>query len=71
LDWHTAFGIIRGIAQGLAYIHAHHFIYVYLNAQDIVLDSDMIPKIYGFRFSEELDHGNPKATQKLEKINIG
>jgi hypothetical protein len=70
LDWSTAFGIIRGIAKGVAYIHAHHFIYILLNGWDILLDSDMNPKIFSFRFSQELDHGNPKATQTMKKIDI-
>jgi hypothetical protein len=30
----------------------------------------MNPKISGFGFSEELDHGNPNATQTVEKLNI-
>ncbi|KAL1567080.1 G-type lectin S-receptor-like serine/threonine-protein kinase0 [Salvia divinorum] len=51
LDWPRRFDIINGIARGLTYLHQDSRLRVIhrdLKASNIVLDSDMVPKISDF-----------------------
>jgi len=51
LDWPTRFHIIKGIAQGLTYIHEHcgtPIVHRDIKSSNILLDSDMNPKITDF-----------------------
>ncbi|RLN28045.1 cysteine-rich receptor-like protein kinase 14 isoform X2 [Panicum miliaceum] len=65
LDWTTVFRIIRGIARGMAFIHAQRFIYLYWSTTNILFDSDMNPKFSSFGFSKQLEHEDQEVTQEV------
>ncbi|KAF7046676.1 hypothetical protein CFC21_055693 [Triticum aestivum] len=58
LVWHTCYKIIKGICQGLRYLHEGFEYPIYhleLKPTKILLDKDMMPKIGGFGFSKLFD----------------
>ena len=68
LDWNKRLAIIDGIAQGLLYLHKHSRLRVIhrdLKASNILLDSEMSPKISDFGlakiFSTNDTEGNTKT----------
>lgn len=57
LGWDTRYMIIKGIAQGLLYLHEespYEVVHRDLKASNILLDSELCPKISGFGFSRSL-----------------
>lgn len=56
LDWHTRYKIIKGICEGLNYIHNgskdNHIYHLDLKPANILLDEHMIPKIADFGLSK-------------------
>lgn len=51
LEWRMRYQIIKGICQGLHYLHAKHIVHLDLNPTNILLDDNMVPKIAGFGIS--------------------
>ena len=54
LDWHARFKIIKGICEGLKYLHDELEEPIYhldLKPDNILLDKDMVPKIADFGIS--------------------
>ncbi|KAF7070544.1 hypothetical protein CFC21_076054 [Triticum aestivum] len=56
LRWCTRYRIIRGICEGLHYLHHHHqpIIHLDLKPQNILLDDNMVAKIADFGLSRRL-----------------
>ncbi|RCV39145.1 hypothetical protein SETIT_8G200000v2 [Setaria italica] len=53
LQWHTRYQIIRGICEGLRYLHKERaIVHMYLRPACIILDDFMVPKITEFGISE-------------------
>jgi serine/threonine protein kinase len=65
-DWPLRYRMIRGICQGLHYLHDQHINHLDLKPENIMLDSQMEPKITDFGLSRLLDQGESKIiTEKI------
>ncbi|EMS66816.1 Putative cysteine-rich receptor-like protein kinase 20 [Triticum urartu] len=51
MDWDTRFRIIKGICQGLAFLHSINIVHMDLKPENILLDDKMTPKIADFGLS--------------------
>jgi serine/threonine protein kinase len=51
MDWDTRFKIIKGICQGLRFLHRIPIIHMDLKPENILLDDNMVPKIADFGLS--------------------
>ncbi|CAL4986081.1 unnamed protein product [Urochloa decumbens] len=56
LDWSSRFLLIQGIAQGLCYLHKENVVHLDVKPSNILLDSDMNPKITDFGIARVLNH---------------
>jgi coatomer subunit beta' len=55
LEWHERFQLIRGICNGLAYLHRKGIVHRDMKPANILIDDLMIPKITDFGISKLLD----------------
>ena len=51
LRWHNRYKIIKGIWDGLKYLHGEKIFHLDLKPSNILLDKDMVPKIADFGLS--------------------
>ncbi|KAG2630477.1 hypothetical protein PVAP13_3KG565700 [Panicum virgatum] len=56
VKWPTRFQIIKGIAQGVHYLHEQRIVHLDLKHRNILLDCDMNPKISDFGTAKRLGH---------------
>ncbi|CAL5056706.1 unnamed protein product [Urochloa decumbens] len=56
LDWSSRFLLIQGIAQGLCYLHKENVVHLDVKPSNVLLDSDMNPKITDFGIARVLNH---------------
>uniref|UniRef100_A0ACD5UIM7 Uncharacterized protein n=1 Tax=Avena sativa TaxID=4498 RepID=A0ACD5UIM7_AVESA len=65
-DWHTGYGIIKGISQGLNYLHneiKQPIFHLDLKPANILLDKDMVPRIADFGMSRLFGDERTRATK--------
>ncbi|XP_039777950.1 cysteine-rich receptor-like protein kinase 10 isoform X3 [Panicum virgatum] len=55
LDWHSVSRILEQVAQGIHYLQEQHIVHRDLKPRNILLDSDMNPKITDFDLSTVLN----------------
>ncbi|KAK8450647.1 hypothetical protein SEVIR_6G068800v4 [Setaria viridis] len=55
MDWTTRYQIIKGICQGLQYLHENRINHLDLKPENVLLDIDMEPKITDFGLSRCFD----------------
>ncbi|CAL5020461.1 unnamed protein product [Urochloa decumbens] len=56
LHWSSRFPLIQGIARGLRYLHKRNVVHLDVKPSNILLDSDMNPKITDFGITRVLNH---------------
>lgn len=64
LEWKVRYGIIRGICEGLHYLHGKRILHLDLKPANILLDDRMVPKIADFGLSRCFDEGQTRAITK-------
>ncbi|KAF6995179.1 hypothetical protein CFC21_011727 [Triticum aestivum] len=66
LEWRERYRIIRGICEGLCYLHEKRILHLDLKPANVLLDIGMVPKIADFGLSRCFDEGQTRAiTQHL------
>jgi len=61
LQWRERYQIIKGICEGVGYLHKHHIIHMDLKPQNILLDDGMVPKIADFGISRRFGENQSRA----------
>ncbi|TVU45473.1 hypothetical protein EJB05_04962 [Eragrostis curvula] len=66
LEWRVRYQIIKGICEGLHYLHENYIVHLDLKPSNILLDDNMEPKIADFGLSRCFGENQSKAiTSKL------
>lgn len=45
LEWRIRYQIVKGICEGLHYLHQHNIVHLDLKPANILLDNNMVPKL--------------------------
>ncbi|XP_048536515.1 cysteine-rich receptor-like protein kinase 25 [Triticum urartu] len=61
LLWETRYKIIKGICEGVHYLHQQHIIHMDLKPQNILLDGNMMPKVADFGQSRRLSEDQSRT----------
>ncbi|KAM3196373.1 hypothetical protein ACQJBY_072194 [Aegilops geniculata] len=61
LPWETRYQIIKGICEGVHYLHKQHIIHMDLKPQNILLDGNMMPKVADFGQSRRLSEDQSRT----------
>ncbi|XP_039817377.1 protein SUPPRESSOR OF NPR1-1 CONSTITUTIVE 4-like isoform X2 [Panicum virgatum] len=62
LEWRPRYQIIRGICEGLHYLHGERIVHLDLNPTSILLDDNMVPKLGDFYLSRFLGENESQTT---------
>ncbi|PVH33863.1 hypothetical protein PAHAL_8G080700 [Panicum hallii] len=68
LEWRKRYSIIRGVCEGLHYLHERRIVHLDLKPSNILLDNNMVPKISDFGYSRFF-HEN--QTQEITQTLVG
>ncbi|GJN03453.1 hypothetical protein PR202_ga20903 [Eleusine coracana subsp. coracana] len=63
VNWSSRVQIIEGVARGLHYLHEQDIVHMDVKPANILLDSDMNPKIADFGLAVRLDHDDNEITR--------
>uniref|UniRef100_A0ACD5XL86 Uncharacterized protein n=1 Tax=Avena sativa TaxID=4498 RepID=A0ACD5XL86_AVESA len=70
-EWGMCYKIIRGICEGLQYLHENHIVHLDLKPGNILLDNNMIPKITDFGLSRCFDENQSRDITKTIQGTMG
>ncbi|RLN04607.1 hypothetical protein C2845_PM13G00960 [Panicum miliaceum] len=66
LEWRVRYRLIKGICEGLHYLHENHMVHLDLKPGNILLDNNMVPKIADFGLSRCFNENQSRdITSKL------
>ncbi|TVU26830.1 hypothetical protein EJB05_29395, partial [Eragrostis curvula] len=71
LEWRTRYHILKGICEGLHYLHQHNIVHLDLKPANILLDNDMKPKIADFGISKCFDENQTRAMTSNVSGSLG
>ncbi|XP_020190923.1 cysteine-rich receptor-like protein kinase 25 isoform X2 [Aegilops tauschii subsp. strangulata] len=73
IDWDTRFGIIKGICEGILFLHTlpNPILHLGLTPQNILLDNNMAPKISEFGFSRIFGAEKTRTNTQSDVGSIG
>jgi len=74
LEWRLRYQIIKGICEGLHYLHGKHIVHMHLKSRNILLADNMVPKIADLclsRFFAEGQSQNVKRKKTVTAKKIG
>ncbi|CAL4964525.1 unnamed protein product [Urochloa decumbens] len=71
LEWRARYQIIKGICEGLHYLHEKHIVHLDLKPANILLHDNMVPKIADFGISRFLDEKESKTVASKLIGSIG
>ena len=57
----TCYQIIKGICEGVHYLHQQRIIHMDLKPQNVLLDDNMVPRIADFGLSRRLSESKSRA----------
>ncbi|TVU06754.1 hypothetical protein EJB05_47543, partial [Eragrostis curvula] len=66
ITWETRFKIIKGICQGLCFLHRIPIVHMDLKPENILLDDNMVPKIADFGLSRLF--GQDETRQRTQNV---
>ena len=61
LEWKTRYQIIKGICEGLCYLHKKRILHLDLKPDNILMNDQMVPEITDFGLSRCLDKDQTRA----------
>ncbi|KAF7032533.1 hypothetical protein CFC21_043694 [Triticum aestivum] len=61
LEWRERYKIIKGICEGLHYLHINHVLHLDLKPGNILMDDKMLPEIGDFGLSRCFDEGQTRV----------
>ncbi|RLM70060.1 hypothetical protein C2845_PM17G06520 [Panicum miliaceum] len=71
LEWRKRYSIIRGICEGLHYLHRKHIVHLDLKPSNILLDNNMVPKISDFGYSRCFHENQSRVITQTIAGSIG
>ncbi len=65
VDWNAKLQILHGIASGMNYLHCNQIIHRDLKCENVLLDSNMHPKIIDFGLSKKIENLETNMTMNV------